>query len=164
MRYPRAMLRRTIAPTLLAPLVASLLVAGATPAAASCAADPDALRLREMIDQDTTGDDGFPVLLLGIVASWHDLGGQPGGGPAIARVAVAEHPVGRAPLVSDVRFRRDAPGVTGSGSFEFKRDGRYAVVARRLADGTFRFDGACGQTRRLNRDRFRALVRYSRTH
>jgi hypothetical protein len=54
--------------------------------------------------------------------------------------------------------------VTGSGSFEFKRDGRYAVVARRLADGTFRIDGACGQTRRLIRDRFRALVRYARTH
>ena len=158
------MVRRWVATAFVIPLVASLFVAGATPAAASCGVDPQALSLREMIDLDTTGDDDFPVLFLGIVAAWHDLGGRPGGGRALARLAVAEHPVGRAPQVADVRFRRDYPGVGGSGTFEFRRDGRYAVVARRLADGAFRFGGACGQTRRLNRDRFRELVRYARTH
>ena len=123
-----------------------LLVIGvmAAPAVASCAPDPDALRVREMIDQDTTGQDDYPIMFLGVVADWYDVGGRPGGGRAIARLAVAEHPAGNAPLVSDVRFWRNYPGVGSSFEFEFKRDGRYVVIARRLDDGTFAFDGACG--------------------
>jgi len=66
--------------------------------------------------------------------------------------------------VSDVRFWRNYPGVGSSVEFEFKRDGHYAVIARRLEDGTFRSDGGCGQSRRLKRERFRELVRYVRSH
>jgi hypothetical protein len=142
-------------------LVVGVMVA---PAVASCAPDPDALSYREMIDQDTTGHDDYPTMFLGAVADWYDVGGRPGGGRAIARLAVAEHPVGSAPLVSDVRFWRNYPGTGSSDEFEFKRDGRYVVISRRLDDGTFAFDGACGQSRRLNRERFRELVRYARTH
>ena len=157
----RRALRAATTTTMLCALVVGVTI---TPAAASCAPDPDALSFREMIDQGTTGHDGYPIMLLGAVADWYDVGGRPGGGRAIARLAVAEHPVGTAPLVSDIRFRRNYPGVESSDEFEFKRDGRYVVIARRLDDGTFAFDGACGQTRRLNRERFRELVRYARTH
>jgi hypothetical protein len=101
-------------------------------------------------------------MFLGVVASVDDVSGGRGG-RTIARIAVAEHPVGYAPLVSDVRFWRDPPGVA-SGAFDFRKDGRYVVIAGRLADGSFAYDGDCGQTRRLNRERFRDLVRYARTH
>ena len=158
------MRRRALWTATTAALCALVVGATVTPAAASCAPDPDALSFREMIDQGTTGHDDHPIMLLGAVADWYDLGGRPGGGRAIARLAVAEHPVGTAPLISDVRFRREYPGVGSSFEFEFKRDGRYVVIARRLDDGTFAFDGACGQSRRLSRERFRELVRYARTH
>jgi hypothetical protein len=159
------MFRRSLrAATTTATLCALVVGVMSAPAVASCAADPDALRFREMIDQDTTGHDDFPIMFLGAVTDWYDLGGKPGGGRAVARLAVAEHPVGSAPLVSDVRFWRNYPGVGSSGEFELKRDGRYVVIARRLDDGTYAFDGACGQSRRLNRERFRDLVRYARTH
>jgi hypothetical protein len=157
------MLRRVVGGSIAGLMLASILVASAPVAVASCAEDPDALTFREMIDQGSTGTEDFPVMFLGVVASWYDLGGRAGGGHAIARLAVAEHPVGYAPLVSDVRFWRNYPGVSSSDEFEFKRDGRYAVIARHREDGTFRFDGACGQTRRLNRERFRELVRYARS-
>jgi hypothetical protein len=159
------MRRRALwAATTIATTCALVVSVMAAPAVASCAPDPVALSVREMIDQDTTGHDDYPIMFLGAVADWHDVGGRPGGGRAIARLAVAEHPVGSAPLVSDVRFWRNYPGTGSSDEFEFKRDGRYVVIARRLDDGTFAFDGACGQSRRLNRERFRELVRYARTH
>ncbi len=158
---PRRALWAATTTAALCALIVGTMVA---PAVASCASDPDALTFREMIDQATTGRDDFPTMFLGAVADWYDVGGRPGGGRAIARLAVAEHPVGSAPLVSDVRFRRNYPGTASSDDFEFKRDGRYVVIAHRLDDGTFAFDGACGQTRRLNRERFRELVRYARTH
>jgi len=47
---------------------------------------------------------------------------------------------------------------------EFHRDGRYVVIARHRIGGAFGFDGGCGQSRRLNHERFRELVRYARTH
>ena len=134
-----------------------------SPAAAlSCAPDPDRLSYTEMVDAGSTGKDDYPIMFLGIVASVEDVSGARGG-RTIARIAVAEHPVGYAPLVSDVRFWRDPPGV-GSGAFDFRRDGRYVVIGRRVADASFVYDGDCGQTRRVNRERFRDLVRYARTH
>ena len=158
------MLRKVISCSIATALLSSILVGAAPSAVASCVFDPEALTFHEMIDQGTTGNEDFPIMFLGIVASWSDVGGRPGGGEAIARFAVGEHPVGNAPLVSDVRFYRQYPGVSSSVEFEFRRDGRYAVVARRLDDGTFQFDGGCGQTRRLNRDRFRDLMQYARSH
>jgi hypothetical protein len=137
-------------------------VAAAPALALSCAPDPDALSYTEMIDGETTGKERYPIMFLGIVASVEDVAGGRGG-RTIARIAVAEHPVGYTPLVSDVRFWRDPPGVSSS-AFDFRRDGRYVVIARRLADGSFAYDGDCGQTRRLNRERFRELVRYARNH
>jgi len=125
---------------------------------------PDELSFKEMIDQETTGIVAYPVMFLGIVASWHDLGGRPGGGKALARLAVAAHPAGWAPVMSAVHFVRQYPGAALPGAVEFKTDGRYVVLGRRMDKGTFRFDGACGQSRRLNRDRFRELVRYARQH
>ncbi len=66
--------------------------------------------------------------------------------------------------MSDVRFVRQYPNVVMAESFEFKTDGRYVVLARRLDDGTFRFDGYCGRSKRLNHDRFRELLQYARQH
>ena len=150
--------------SLVAAVFGSVLVL-AGPANALCVAPPaDALSFEEMIDQEKTGIDAYPIMFLGIVASWHDLGGRPGGGKAIARLAVASHPVGQAPLVSDVRFVRQYPNVVMAESFEFKTDGRYVVLARRLDDGTFRFDGYCGRSKRLNHDRFRELLQYAKQH
>jgi hypothetical protein len=140
-----------------------LLMPGGT-AIAACAANPDALAIREMIDTETTGESDFPLLFLGVVVAHRDLGGRPNAGYTIARVAVVEHPVGFAPHETGVRFWKAPPRVGVSENLELKVDGRYALVARRLDDGTFRFDGACGESRRLNRDRFHDLVRYARTH
>ncbi|MGH2630156.1 MAG: hypothetical protein ACRDHI_06320 [Actinomycetota bacterium] len=117
-----------------------------------------------MIGQETTGNAAYPVMFLGIVESWRDLGGRPEGGKALARLSVAAHPAGWAPLMSVVHFVRQYPGVSFPGAFEFKTDGRYVVLGRRMDNGTFRFDGPCGQSKRMNHDRFRELVRYARQH
>jgi hypothetical protein len=153
--------------TALALLVASLVIAAlflqATEALADCAADPDALTPREMIDAETTGEPRYPSLALVVVISHRDLGGRPNGGPTIARVEVVEHPVGFVGRTVRVHFSTAPPRMGVWPSFELKVDGRYALVLRRLADGTHRFDGPCGESRRLNRERFRDLVRYART-
>ena len=165
MTYRSTMRRRP----LIAAIVLVLLVAGtalwaAPPAVAACAEDPDALALREMIDADTTGEPRFPLLILGRVVGHRDLGGDPRGGDTIARVEVVEHPVGYGPRVARVRFWKAPPGVGAGENLELTIGGRYGLVARQRDDGTFGFDGACGESRRLNHDRFRELVRYGRNH
>jgi hypothetical protein len=129
----------------------------APPASASCAYDPDALSIRQMIVQETTGSEQFDVLFLGRVDRLRDLGGGEGG-PTIARFRVREHPVGFAPDRARVRFWKAPPGVGLSENFEFQRGFRYAVVAHRRSDGVFQFDGACGQTTKLTRQRMRRLI------
>ncbi len=142
----------------------AILVLPATPALADCVLDPDALSPREMIDADTTGEPRFPLLALAVVVSHSDLGGSPNGGPTIAHVEVVDHPVGFVVRSARVHFWKVPPRTGVSASFELKIDGRYALVARRLDDGTYRNDGPCGESRRLNRERFRELVRYARNH
>jgi hypothetical protein len=129
----------------------------ASPAGASCAYDPDVLSIRQMIVQGITGSDRFDVLFLGRVVRLRDLGGGEGG-PMIARLRVREHPVGSAPRRARVRFWKPPPGEAVSDNFEFRRGLRYAVVAHRRDNGVFLFDGACGQTRRLSRERMRRLI------
>lgn len=129
----------------------------ALPASASCAFDPDALSIRQMIVQGTTGSERFDVLFLGRVVGLHDLGGDEGG-PTIARFRVREHPVGSAPDRARVRFWTPPPGVGVSDNFEFQRGHRYAVVAHRRSNGVFLFDGACGQTTELSRQRMWRLI------
>jgi hypothetical protein len=98
-------------------IAALLLPLMATTAGAACAADPDALSFRQMIAQGRTGVDGFPIMFLGKVVRTKDLGGGPGGA-TIAKLAVAAHPVGYAPLVSrsvsGARRRGSAPRTRSS--------------------------------------------------
>jgi hypothetical protein len=128
-----------------------------SPAGASCAYDPDALTIRQMIVQGTTGSERFDVLFLGRVVRLHDLGGGEGG-PTIAKLRVREHPVGFAPQRARVWFWKPPPGEAVSDNFEFRQGVRYAVVAHRRSNGVFLFDGACGQTTRLSRERMRRLI------
>ena len=140
-----------------------LLLGPGMAAGLSCAPDEDALTFHEMIDQGTTGEDRYPIMFLGVGRSLNDRGGDPGGGRTIARLEVVEHPVGYAPAEARVRFWRDLPG-SESFRFEFKPRGRYVVIAQRLGDASFRFDGDCGETRSVDRETFRELVRYARSH
>jgi hypothetical protein len=126
-------------------------------ASASCAYDPDALSIRQMIAQGTTGSERFDVLFLGRVVGLRDLGGGQGG-PMIARFRVREHPVGFAPRRARVRFWKAPPDEAVSDYFEFRRGLRYAVVAHQRDNGVFLFDGACGQTTKLSRERMRRLI------
>jgi hypothetical protein len=134
---------------------------------AACAADPNALSFRQMIVKQTTGNRTFPLMFLGTVRRISDVGGQPGG-DTIARIDVAQHPVGFAPAVARVHFWTPPP-MTGAGTgaednFLFKRHRRYVVVADRTAHGSFIFDGGCGQTRWVRSDdRFHRLVRLARS-
>jgi hypothetical protein len=50
-----------------------------------------------------------------------------------------------------------------SDNFAFRDGRRYAVVAVRRDDGKFRFDGACGQTRRLTPEQLRRLLLLTRS-
>lgn len=146
-------------------VLTSVLVLAGPAHGLSCAPPPPGqLSFKEMIDQETTAKAAYPVMFLGVVSSWKDLGGPPGGGKALARLAVAAHPAGWAPLMSEVHFVRQYPGVVASWEFEYKINARYVVLGRRMNNGTFRFDGPCGQSKRLNHDRFRELVRYARQH
>ena len=96
-------------------------------------------------------------MILGVVVAIKDLGGRPSG-ETVARLAVAEHPAGWAPLVSRVRFWRE-PGGASPPYLEFLKGHRYVVIARRLADNSFAFDGPCGRTAELGGATFRRLVR-----
>lgn len=93
---------RVLGWTLVVTLSAALVVSIPRVAQAICPAPVDDLAYEEMIAQRTTGVDGFPIMILGVVVTTKDLGGRPGGS-TIAKLAVAEHPVGFAPLVSRVR-------------------------------------------------------------
>jgi hypothetical protein len=46
--------------------------------------------------------------------------------------------------------------------FVFERGERYAVVAHLRGSGRFSYDGDCGQTSHVSRDRLRQLVALSR--
>lgn len=152
---------RVLGWTLAVTLSAALVVSIPRVAQAICPAPVGELTYEEMIDQRTTGVDAFPIMILGVVVTTKDLGGRPGGS-TVAKLAVAEHPVGFAPLVSRVRFWR-IPGGGYPPYFEFKRGRRYVVIARSRPDRTFGFDGPCGQTGELSPPAFRALVRLART-
>lgn len=136
-------------------------IAMAVPYAHAACAAPDALPLRKMIAQGTTGDDRFDVMFLGRVVRVRDLGGDRGG-DAIARFRVREHPVRFAPHRSKVRFWRPGPRLSVSDNFEFHRGHRYAVVGHRRSNGVFRFDGACGRTSELSKRGMWRLIRLAR--
>jgi hypothetical protein len=132
--------------------------------AVACPPPPsDQLTFRQMIRRHTTGDPDFPVMILGKVVGVKDLFGGPKG-KAIAKLAVAEHPVGSAPLVARVRFYRpkaDEPDPTGN--YERFRMGRhYVVIASRRSDGSFDIQQLCGPCSEVGRHRFRSLVRLAR--
>ena len=132
--------------------------------ALSCAPDDGALTFHEMINQRTTGKDRYPVMFLGVVSSLKDMGGDPDGGRTVARLEVVGHPVGYAPPEGRVRFWREFSDEGTLYRFQFRVGGRYVVIARRLDDGSFRSDDTCGQTKRVDRETFRELVRYARSH
>lgn len=131
-------------------------------AQAACAADPNALTFREMVKKNKTGQRGMDTLVLGKVVAIKDL--EPGkGGDKLAKLAVAESPVGYAPLVARVHFWKPEPGDgIPSENFVYHRRGFYAVVADRQKNGTFTDDVPCGQTRQFGHDRFWKLVRFAR--
>jgi len=148
-------------------LVASLALAALVPgpaAQAACALDPDdpPLTFRQMIKKNKTGEGKMDTLILGKVVDIKDL--EPGkGGEKLAKLAVAESPVGYAPLVARVHFTR-SPGVIVEDYQYYERRHFYAVVTKRLADGTFADVQSCSQSQNLNRDRFWNLVRFARHH
>ena len=131
---------------------------GAPVAQAACAADPDALTFHQMIEQGQTGDEDYDVMILGKAIRIRDAG-DGRGGTTIAKLAVAATPAGSAPLLTRVYFYRPPPGVQSGENFEFHRGRWYVVIAAHRDGGGFGFDGACGQTQSVSRDRFRSLVR-----
>jgi hypothetical protein len=66
--------------------------------------------------------------------------------------------VGFAPRRARVRFWKAPPDEAVSDYFEFRRGLRYAVVAHQRDNEVFLFDGACGQTTKLSRERMRRLI------
>jgi hypothetical protein len=141
-------------------LIAAALVSDGGPAHAACAYDPDSISFRRMILRGTTGDDYFHRMIIGRVAAIRDPGAQ--GGDATAVVAVAAHPTGFVPLIARVRFWLPPPGTGLSENLEFAVGHRYVIIARHGHDGTYTFDGACGQTRSVSLKRFRALLALDR--
>jgi hypothetical protein len=153
-------MRRVIAAGTALLMSATLLMLGPGPAAGlSCPPDEDALSFHEMIDQGTTAKTVYPIMILGVVRSLRDLGGDPHGGRTIARLEVVDHPVGYGVAGSRVRFFREFPDEGTLYRFQFVVGGRYVVIAHRNDDGSFRSDGTCGQTKRVDRETFRELVR-----
>jgi hypothetical protein len=145
-------------------VAASLLTGGGVAdARLSCAADPNDLSFRQMIRQHKTGEKGYHVMFLGVVVDIKDVGGKPRG-KTIAKLAVAEHPVGFAPLVSRVHFDRPDKGEVIPGLFEFHKGERYVVIADRRRDGTFDVSQLCGRTWSVGQKRFRSLIQFSHQH
>ena len=102
-------------------------------------------------------------MLLGKVVTTEDAGGERGG-DTIAKLAVAAHPVDFAPLVARVHFYNPPPRVSIPGNFLFRDGHKYVVIARRLDNGSFRFDSVygCGQTQKVGNERFRHLLSLAR--
>lgn len=143
-------------------LISTVLVLDPGTSGATCPTPaPGSLSYEEMIEQGTTGSERYPIMILGVVVTTKNLGGPPRGA-MIAKMAVAEHPVGFAPLVSRVRFWRDPGGEDYPPSLIFEPGHRYVVIAHRRADGTFTPLGPCGPTSEVDRETFRALVRLAR--
>ncbi|MEO8328788.1 MAG: hypothetical protein ABI586_02170 [Candidatus Nanopelagicales bacterium] len=130
----------------------------------SCAEDPGQLTFRQMIAKHRTGERGYHNMFLGKVVRIKDVGGKPKGN-TIAKLAVAEHPVGFAPLVARVHYYRRQPqeGVI-PGEFRFERRGFYVVIADRRHDGSFDVQQLCGDTTSVSRERFYSLARFARRH
>lgn len=145
--------------------VAALLIIGfsVTAVASACPAPPsDALTFKQMIKQRTTGYADYPVMLLGEVVVVKDLGGGPYG-KAIAKLAVAAHPIRFAPLVSRVRFYRPKPSDPAAVFYgRFDPGHFYVVFASRLNDGSFKIAEVCGPTTEVGKHRFWSLVRLAR--
>lgn len=146
----------------------SLVTATPTAFANSCALPPD-LSSREMIRKHTTGSEFYDTLVLGKVVTIKDV--DPGkGGDKIAKLAVAASPVGYAPLVARVRFwkperaKDGEPMVSDDYGINYQPHRFYAVVAHRRDNGSFQDDSACGNTKRITRDRLWSLVRYNDNH
>jgi len=141
-------------------------VVPATPVQAACAADPNALSFRDMIKKNKTGIPSYDHFFVGRVVDIKDL--EPGkGGEKLAKLAVAESPVGYAPLVARVHFWKpeSGGGPTPVGDLHYHRRHFYAVIGERLKDGTFADDaGECGRTVEIGHDRFWNLVRFVRHH
>jgi hypothetical protein len=147
---------------LAAVLLSIVALSGGAVAAACPPPSPDALTFRQMIRRHTTGDPDFPIMILGKVVVVKDLGGGPRG-KAIARLAVAAHPTGFAPLVARIRFYRPKLSDPGAFIYERFRVGHHAVViASRRGNGSFDIVKACGPSSEVGRHRLRRLVRLAR--
>ena len=104
-----------------------LLLGPGTATGLSCIPDEDALTFHEMIDQGSTGKGQYPVMILGVVRSLKDVGGDPDGGRTVARIEVVEH-----------RTRSDTPRMSrvfDSGA-SFPTRGRSASCSSRWEAGT----------------------------
>lgn len=157
------MTRARFARIALVPFLACSVLVPTPSAQASCAIFPDELSFRQMMRQGTTADGRYDRLFFGRVVDINDL--EPGkGGDKMAKLAVAESPVGYAPLVARVRFWTPEPGVGVGDFFTYERRSFYVVVAHRRDDGTFEDDAPCGRTQKVGRDRFWGLVHFARTH
>lgn len=139
----------------------SLTVSG-SPAEASCAADPSDISFRAMIRTGHTGDQTYDRMIIGRVVAIRDP--RKPGGHARAVVAVAAHPTGWVPFLARVRFWIDRPNVGTPDNFEFHLWDRYVILATHTHDGSFAFDGACGQSSSVSPHRFQSLLRYARAY
>jgi hypothetical protein len=156
-RYSRTVpVRRVVPPVVLAACLLVPALLGGVRASAVCGTNPDdpPLTIKQMIRRGTTGERRFDVLLLGRVRRVVDIAGGPGG-KAIARMSVRVHPVGFAPHRSRIRTRT---GGTPDDLLLGPRQ-RYALVAHRIDDGSFRYQISCGQSKEVSRHQMRRLLR-----
>lgn len=145
--------------------LAVVLLAGTSAALACPSPSPDAPTIRQMIIRGSTGNEHFPLLLLGRVRTTRDLRGGPSG-YAIARFRVIEDAIGRVPGHVRVRFYRpkpsDADGELISQHAVLDRGDRWALVSRRRANGVVEFVLRCSDSRSYEKTRFRNLVHLAR--
>jgi hypothetical protein len=158
--------RMRFRPWIAATLAIGVVVLGGTTAALACPApSPGTPTIRQMIVRGSTGNERFPLLLLGRVRGTRDLRGGPNG-YAIARFRVVEDAIGRVPGFVRVRFYRptpaDADGELISPHAVLDRGERWGLVSRRRANGTVEFVLRCSDSRSYGTTRFRNLVRLAR--
>lgn len=118
---------------------------------------------REMIKQGHTGSLRHNVMLAGKVVAIRDLAPGRGGGK-VARIAIADSPVGYAPLVARVRFEAKAPDESRPTGLILERRGFYVLIAHHRDSGVFGDDSPCGRSAQRSRDSFWNLVRFAREH
>ena len=114
-----------------------------------------------MIRNDATNSDYFDRMMIGRVQAYETR----------ARGRQCRRRAGRSKAsdrldshTARVRFYKQKPGSWVEDNVNFRLHDRFVVIAHQLADGSYRHDGGCGDTKHVAESRFESLLFLARKY